>query len=104
MKRWKKEKEEDVNNVKDVKRFHGLGNKGRCSKSNTKKTYAKKRRYHAPKNHVNRKKLHLVPIKKIVDIDTNEASNKAELDGSQFLHLGVLERLHSLYMVMSGLL
>ena len=35
--------EEDVNNVKkDVKRVHGFGNKGRCSKSNAKKTYAKK--------------------------------------------------------------
>ena len=49
--------EEDVNNVKkDVKRVHGLGNKGRCSKSNAKKTYSKKRRYHPPKNPVNKKK------------------------------------------------
>ena len=29
----------------------------------------------------------------IIDIDTNEASYKAELDGYRLLHLGVLERL-----------
>ena len=92
--------EEDVNNVKkDVKRVHGFGNKGRCSKSNTKKTCAKKEGIiHPPKNPVNKKKsadkdAASTSHKKIIDIDTNEASNKAELDGYRLLHLGVLERL-----------
>ena len=89
--------EGEENDTKKANAVYSPGNRCRCRKSIDKRTYAPKRRYHPPKNVSSKKKVAVetsfTSHKKIVGINTTEASKKEELDGYRLFHLGVLERL-----------
>ena len=94
--------EGEEKDTKKAKTVYGSGNRGRCRKSNVKETYAQKRSYHPPKNSSSKKKVTVetssTSTKKIVDINTHEASKNEGLDGYRLFHLGDWE----MYWIMSS--